>query len=335
MLGIVLGWVVISLIGIRKSGKSEHLFTLEQTTALKGICALEIMLGHIGLMTGSIFLYGNRKAGVLFVGVFFMLSGYGVAYGAKNKENYMTGFIGKKAVRLLMPSYAIYFIYALVLIVVEHSGQYGTLFDIGQYVKTLNWYVYEQLALYVLFGLSNKLMTRYRDFCVVFVLILFVIVAFIGKLDNPVYGSTLCFALGVFLYDYEGKVMKYRRKHLGFCVFTCISVCLISIGTYTILGDNSVIGNLVARNIAAMSFCLLIVTLLERINIGNKLLIQIGKCSYEIFIIHFFVMSILIRFSISSQLIFSLYVIAISVIAAMVIHYCGNGLQYLIRKGKK
>ena len=39
--------------------------------ALRGICAIEIMIGHIGLATGSIILYPNRKAGILFVGIFF------------------------------------------------------------------------------------------------------------------------------------------------------------------------------------------------------------------------------------------------------------------------
>ena len=35
--------------------------------SIRGIAAIEIMLGHIGLDTQNAFLYANRKAGILFV----------------------------------------------------------------------------------------------------------------------------------------------------------------------------------------------------------------------------------------------------------------------------
>lgn len=38
--------------------------------AIKGLSALEIMIGHLGIATGFSFLYPNRKAGILFVGIF-------------------------------------------------------------------------------------------------------------------------------------------------------------------------------------------------------------------------------------------------------------------------
>lgn len=52
-----------------------------------------IMIGHIGLATGSIVLYPNRKAGILFVGIFFMLSGYGLIYSVDNKPEYLKHFL--------------------------------------------------------------------------------------------------------------------------------------------------------------------------------------------------------------------------------------------------
>lgn len=78
-------WVALDVWGMTKR-QNESVLSSEQTGALKGICAIEIMMGHIGSATESIFLFPNRKAGILFVGVFFLLSGYGLAYSMANKQ---------------------------------------------------------------------------------------------------------------------------------------------------------------------------------------------------------------------------------------------------------
>lgn len=67
---ILISWLILSLCGISINQNEQLPFSLKQTTALRGISAIEIMIGHIGLETGSIILFPNRKAGILFVGIF-------------------------------------------------------------------------------------------------------------------------------------------------------------------------------------------------------------------------------------------------------------------------
>ncbi len=125
MIIILLLWVLLILCGSERNKSGSLPLEREQSVALRGICAIEIMIGHIGLATGSAVLYPNRKAGILFVGIFFMLSGYGIAYCAEHKPGYFKHFIGKKALKLILPAYVVYAIYTAALIIMfGAAGKY-------------------------------------------------------------------------------------------------------------------------------------------------------------------------------------------------------------------
>lgn len=104
MIIILIMWFILIGYGI-SFHKQNNPFEQEQTLALRGICSVEIMMGHIGLTTGSVILYPNRKAGILFVGIFFLLSGYGVAYCTEQKTDYLKNLLVKRTVKILLPAY--------------------------------------------------------------------------------------------------------------------------------------------------------------------------------------------------------------------------------------
>lgn len=89
---LVVLWLLLLLYGISFRTSSEEILAPGTVTSLRGICAIEIMLGHIGIATENIFLFPNRKAGILFVGIFFLFSGYGLAYSVEHKRDYLHGF---------------------------------------------------------------------------------------------------------------------------------------------------------------------------------------------------------------------------------------------------
>ena len=108
MILVLIVWILLILVGINHN-QQDFLYEMN-IIALRGICAIEIMLGHIGIVTGSIWLYPNRKAGILFVGVFFLLSGYGLMYSIENKKNYLKYFLYRKIQKLILPAYFIFFV---------------------------------------------------------------------------------------------------------------------------------------------------------------------------------------------------------------------------------
>lgn len=236
MIFIVLLWLVLIVVGIKyNKTASETAFTLDNSAALRGICAIEIMMGHLGIATGSMVLYPNRKAGILFVGVFFALSGYGLMYSVINKNDYMVNFIFKKAGKLLIPVYIVFVINNVLDNVIEkNSLDFREFVNIKNIFLMTNWYVWELLMLYIVFHICFK---TSRNAKIIFLVILcfsiiFVIAAYVFKLENPWYGSTLCFGFGMFYYLHREQfkeIFVLRNpiiKMAGCCLIMIASICL-------------------------------------------------------------------------------------------------------------
>lgn len=103
MIILLISWLLLILTGSKFADKNQfykNVLSENQSNALRGICAIEIMLGHIGIATESLLLYPYRKAGILFVGIFFMLSGYGLSYGVSYKEKYLEHFFLNRVINL-------------------------------------------------------------------------------------------------------------------------------------------------------------------------------------------------------------------------------------------
>ena len=70
-------------------------------------------------------------------------------------------------------------------------------------------------------------------------------------------------------------------------------VLITSMVAFFLLGNDSVLGNPIARNVASVSFCMMTVLLLRKFRVINSVSVYLGRCSYEIFLIHPYVLSIL------------------------------------------
>ena len=77
----------------------ENYLSVETTRAIKGICAVLILLSHLCTYLADYFtsLFLFKFIGAMAVGGFFFVSGYGLQYGIMNKENYLKGFLKKRS----------------------------------------------------------------------------------------------------------------------------------------------------------------------------------------------------------------------------------------------
>lgn len=334
MIFIVLLWLVLIVVGIKyNKTASETAFTLDNSAALRGICAIEIMMGHLGIATGSMVLYPNRKAGILFVGVFFALSGYGLMYSVINKNDYMVNFIFKKAGKLLIPVYIVFVINNVLDNVIEkNSLDFREFVNIKNIFLMTNWYVWELLMLYIVFHICFK---TSRNAKIIFLVILcfsiiFVIAAYVFKLENPWYGSTLCFGFGMFYYLHREQfkeIFVLRNpiiKMAGCCLIMIASICLFFV-------RGGVIGLLVSRNVASVTFVVLLLCCLHRFSIGNSVSVWLGKCSYEIFLFHPLFIRIL-RPWIKNDVIYSFLVIGITILVSYLYILCESRIKLMCKK---
>jgi peptidoglycan/LPS O-acetylase OafA/YrhL len=314
-------WFGLIVCGISKNVDQSSPFEPRQAQALRGICAVEIMIGHIGLATGSSVLYANRKAGILFVGIFFLLSGYGVAYSAEHKKDYLKGFLLNRAVRILVPVYVTKILILLLNWIV--TRYFGLTFSLtaGQFFFAFNWYVWEQLFFYLLYWFACKFVPKQTEVFVLLGSLALTAAAFVCGLDNPWYGSSLCFALGLFYYKFckRHSVLRFTGRC---CFVTAASAILlaISMAAFFVLGNDSVIGNPVARNVASVSFCVLTILLLYRFRTVNAVSGFLGQCAYEIFLIHPSILSLLKTLSVTSTLATEFVTIALTIPLAYLAH---------------
>lgn len=320
MLLILILWVALIIHGISTVNRDNRIFNIEQTLALRGIAAIEIMIGHIGLSTGSIWLYPNRKAGILFVGIFFMLSGYGVAFGEDHKDSYLKKFLQNRILKLFVPAYLAYVLFVLIQFINAENINLYDVINVAKFGKNLNWYVWEQLFFYLIYWLGSKLIPIYKEYFVTLCSILLIILAFTFKLDNPWYGSSLCFVLGMYYYKFEKRKFKFDvvAKWLRFGIFSIILG--ISMAAFFLLGNESIIGNPIARNVASASFCIMVILVLKEMKIGNRVSEFLGTCSYEIFLIHPFILVHLEKLIQINELLYGILVIFVTIIISYVLH---------------
>lgn len=330
MLIILLCWIALTLIGVTRREANSSPLQKDQVLSLRGICAVEIMIGHIGLTTGSTVLYPNRKAGILFVGIFFMLSGYGLSYCLNNKTDYLKHFLIRRTLRLLIPAYLAYVVYILISRFGLNQSTILDLINLKRFFSVINWYVWEQLFFYLVFWIAYRFMPKWRDALIGIVSLAVVIIAFILKVDNPWYGSTMCFLLGIFYYRLEQSkfYLSLKRKSVLF-VFLGIILMLSMIAFY-VLGNESVLGNPIARNISSLSFCVMTLIILSEVEIGNAASRFLGKCSYELFLVHPFIQGIFKDVMGISTILYAVLVIVVSIIIA----YALNCLADLLVNGK-
>ncbi len=319
MIIVLIMWFILIGYGI-SFHKQNNPFGQEQTLALRGICSVEIMMGHIGLTTGSVILYPNRKAGILFVGIFFLLSGYGVAYCTEQKTDYLKNFLVKRAVKILLPAYFIKILMILMQYVLLHTREPFPI-HLEVFFTGLNWYVWEQLFFYLIFWIGHKIAPRYTEIIVWVVSVMLTVGAYLQGIDNPWYGSSFCFWLGLCIYKIQKR--KIKCGHVGvYCILTGVLAItlVISMAAFFLLGNNSVLGNPIARNVASVSFCIITVLLLCKIRVVNSASVILGKCSYEIFLIHPYILGILGDFPIESKILQGILIVVLTIILAFFTH---------------
>ena len=99
---------LLLLVGVKVSKRKEwqdNPFSLETSKAVQGFAAVCIILHHLSqeLAEKAGVLGDFEDLGVLFVGVFFFFSGYGLYTSLKTKENYLKGFLKKRLTTILIP----------------------------------------------------------------------------------------------------------------------------------------------------------------------------------------------------------------------------------------
>jgi membrane-bound acyltransferase YfiQ involved in biofilm formation len=157
MISIYVVLAVILLLGVKVRIRDwdDGFLSLGNTKILQGFCAVLIIIHHISqVLSDSKVLSPFNEYGVLFVGIFFFCSGYGLIKSFKTKDNYMQGFLGKRLPSVLIPFYITTFIYMAIFLLLSPKPSLKQIILNVTGIQLINpqaWYIVAIVLLYIAF----------------------------------------------------------------------------------------------------------------------------------------------------------------------------------------
>ena len=272
-------------------GYNDDYLSLEITKSEKGIAAILILIHHLSQrvkLSEPFLILGY--IGFILVAVFFFISGYGLSYGMRNKQNYLDDFFRKRLLPVLIP----YWIVNTINIIFCFGK--GTIFTPMQYVLsyicadiiTGTWFVTAILVLYFIFLIAFKSKNSYTvlELC----LSGYCVICSCLKLHTSYTASIAAFLMGVIWNKIDKKIISWIREKYCFKLF-------IVLGTFSVLffgrlflvtkGLDNEIVQLILRNLVSVLFILSLITITQKIHFTGKILGWLGNISYELYIVHY------------------------------------------------
>jgi len=338
--------ILILIIGSRVAKTGEFYddnFNTSQTNALKGLCAIYVVFHHLCTYFADVyssFLF-FESIGFLMVGMFFFISGYGLMYGVKNKENYLKGFFTKRLLTILVPYYIIdlFYIYSKHFVGILDK-KYIILSIFGYHL----WYVMAIIIMYIGFWLCFKLFGNKKGiiamsiYTVIYVALLYILNRFYGKSDFGLwwYNSILCFVLGMWYCNYKEQInVIFKKYFLPLVALTTVIFCVTMYYTALKYGE-STLPLLLTEIVCSASFSIFIILISMKIQFGNKLINICGKLSLEIYLSHalfiFFLRSNMVIFGYTIYVTNNLLYLTAILVGTFVFSYIVHTLSGVILK---
>lgn len=279
MIAFLLLLICLTVWKINYIGKDyffEKPLDMANVVPLRGICAVEIVLGHAaGSAPSGEFLYINNRIGVWVVGIFFFLSGYGLMKSLHQKKDYLNHFLRLRLWGIFAP-----FVIAYILkVALGFHPNFLTEF-------ISDWFVCEIIIIYILWYILYRTISERNAFLIMSFLVLNLnIFGCIGQIGSRWYGSTACFLVGILFEKYEANIyFCIKERYSKFLII--ISALFLSLSVAFILVSDRRFLAAMLINITCFLLCCIVYMIFMKMQIGNKYLNFCGKISWGIYLTH-------------------------------------------------
>lgn len=313
--------------------QNKEYLNVKSTSGLRGFLALGIIFHHISPLVKTGEEFSNFSyMGTYIVSIFFFLSAYGLYVQNESRENYLDNFLVKRLSKIIVPFFIISLIYMFYRFV---NGQlidlnfFINLFKQGSTIIYNGWFVDIIILMYIFFYLSFKFFQN-KFLSIVFntiFIICYICLAIKLGYNFWWYNSVLAFAIGLIWAKNQNKIDRFLEKYY-FIVIVLVTVLLFVSHRYDILLKYLHIEDsysyALAANLDNIIFTIyFIIVFLKKINFSNVYLNFIGRISFELYMIHGLVISMLAKIFVSSRVndvLFTLFVLIISLILAWTVN---------------
>lgn len=371
IIGITLVFILLYKAKISKKGEwQENALSLENSRSIQGFCAVAIIIHHLAqeltMHAGVLSIFS--ELGVLFVGVFFFFSGYGLYISLKTKQNYLKGFLKKRLTSVLIPFYVCILIFIICACIEGQQFSLPNLFATISGWLLINqhmWYIVEITILYIAFYIIYSLIKNHK--VATSVMTIFVVTLIVGSLllghgsdmsckywfmGEWWYNTTLTFVFGIVVAQNETKLRSFARKFYALLLplFIALTVGFYYLTKYALNtwsywneypgypGYKEKLLCLIIQLPWVIFFVIALLLIMMKVKFGNRILSFLGNISLELYLIHNLFLVGLHDNSIMAIKSNSLYItltILTSICFATLIHEFDDYIICLINQSKK
>ena len=317
--------------------QNKEYLNVKSTSGLRGFLALGIIFHHISPLVKTGEEFSNFSyMGTYIVSIFFFLSAYGLYVQNESRENYLDNFLVKRLSKIIVPFFIISLIYMFYRFL---NGQlmdldfFANLFKKGSTIIYNGWFVDIIILMYIFFYISFKFFKNKFISIVINTVFITGYICLAIKLGYGFwwYNSVFPFIIGLIWAKNKEKIDGVLDRHY-FIILVLVTVLLFASHQYDILFRYVHIEDsysyALAANLDNIIFTIyFIIVFLKKINFSNIYLILIGSISFELYMIHGLVISMLGKTLVSSRIndvIFTFFVLVLSLILAWIINKLVN-----------
>ncbi|WP_026889107.1 acyltransferase family protein [Clostridium beijerinckii] len=311
LLVLMVAFLVLSVIFIdRKSNiESNKIFmSKKHTTVLKGVAMVLVLVSHIGGYGYNIAV--THPLGAIGVCIFLIVSGYGLNESIKRKGRKC--YFKNRIKRVMIPYWIVILISYITL-----SFSKDTILNLIQYMFLLKlpegsyWYIEFILCWYVFFYFISLIKNRNKKALVMIVVA--IIFSLLNLSDRVYVWQIVSFPIGVIISDYADTIYKMSLKAKKATIFIPLIVLVISVIIKKMpFVENNELGFTdtlcqITLSLSAGIFIVIIMYILYDLKVW-KITSYIGEISYELYLVHPLLLSIIIKNS--SAIFLSIFIIS-------------------------
>lgn len=256
------------------------------STFLRGVGVFLVIFAHYSqwylTISDNNIVWLLSKTGRYGVAIFFMISGYGLVFSAKEEMN--ANWIYRRV-------YHVYFPYLCIqgVIYLLEKCSFNSVNIIRYFFSMDTWFIFVILNFYVLFYIVWKFSGHKIQWMALGVTVISVILAVAGK-DSVWYSSNFAFLIGVIAGRYDEKTGGWILSGRRSISIVLLASFLCSGVFYTYFTDKSELIYVLGKIIASLLWSLFILTIFAYREMSNRMINKIGAASLEIYLIHIVVL---------------------------------------------